>query len=143
MSTLSTSEGFTFGIYLEPKDVGNFPEGTVFPLFGKGTPIEVTAYQLGVNRCPNYQVQDGQGRCIIYKSRPLACKAFPVVSRTQVSRACPVVAQAVEGIDTDSLTGEIEAHREKMSKFLSPADEWMWPLNKKQWIRINREGNSV
>lgn len=137
----TTADGNVFGIYLEPAEVDRFPAVDVFPLLGRGDPVVVTAYQLGVNRCPNYKEEkNGSGRCGIYERRPLTCASFPVLGRTKVDVRCLGVKKlSPEGIDADSITSELAAHQEKLARMLERTpDEWIWPLNLKRWIPLPR-----
>lgn len=130
---------YLFGIYLEPSEITKFPDGAVFPLFGRGQPVEVTAYQLGINRCPNYEESGGLGRCKVYADRPLICKSYPVLGRFKVSSHCPVIQQATDGVDADSLGPELEAHSKKIEYMMLRAEnEWIWPLNKREWIPLEK-----
>lgn len=133
--TLYQAGDYRFGLYLEPSEIAKFPVEAVFPLFGHGQPVEVTAYQLGVNRCPNYEESGGVGKCGIHADRPLVCRAFPVLGPSKVSQRCPAVAQAVDGVDADSLGSELDAHRKKIECMMSRKEsEWVWPLNKREWL---------
>lgn len=128
---------YLFGLYLEPSEISKFPDEVVFPMFGHGQPIEITAYQLGVNRCPNYEEVGGLGTCKVHVDRPLVCRAYPVLSPFNVSKRCPAVAQAVDGVDADSLKPELAAHRKKLELMMSRKEsQWLWPLNKKEWIPV-------
>lgn len=138
-STLATAaDGSVFGIYLEPSEIDRFPAADVFPLLGRGDPVVVTAYQLGQNRCPNYEeAQDGTGRCRIHETRPLTCRSFPVLGRARVDNRCLGVKKITGGIDADSLAGELAAHQEKLVRMTErPPDDWIWPLNLKRWIPL-------
>ncbi len=132
-----TPEGHLFGLYLEPNEIGRFPKEMVFPLLGRGDPVTIVAYQLGVNRCPNYAEESGLGRCRIYADRPLVCAAFPITSRRSVSPRCPGVQKQKDGIDPDSVQGELAAHTKKLDGMVSrePA-MFIWPLDKKRWIPL-------
>lgn len=131
--------GDLFGLYLEPDEIHLFPAEQVFPLLGRGDPITIVAYQLGVNRCPNYVEENGLGlgRCRIYAERPLVCAAYPITSRQSVSSRCPGVKLQKDGIDADSVQAELAAHTKKLEGMVSqePAT-WIWPLNKKCWIPL-------
>lgn len=134
---LSQDGGHLFGIYLDPSEAGFFPKDAVSPLLGRGDPIVITAYQLNVNRCPNYAEESGVGSCAIREHRPLVCRAFPVVSRFRVSTVCPGVRRLDGEVDRDSLKPELEAHGKKLSQAVEmPDNEWVWPLNVKRWVRI-------
>jgi Fe-S-cluster containining protein len=138
--TLYQAGDHLFGLYLEPSEIAQFPSDVVFPLFGHGVPVEITAYQLGVNRCPNYEESGGLGTCKVYADRPLVCRAFPVLGPFNVAKRCPAVAQAVDGVDSDSLGAEIEAHRKKIECMMSRKEtQWVWPLNKREWIPMERK----
>lgn len=133
--TLYQVGDYLFGLYLEPSEISRFPGEAVFPLFGHGRPVEVIAYQLGVNRCPNYGEVDGFGTCNVHAERPLVCRAFPVIGPFKVSKRCPAVARATDGVDADSLKPELEAHRKKIECLMARKEsQWMWPLNKREWI---------
>jgi Fe-S-cluster containining protein len=135
--TFYRSQEHLFGMYLDPSEIGNFPAEVVFPLFGRGKPVVATAYQLGVNRCPHYREEAGLGGCGIYDSRPLSCRAFPVFGHLLVSAHCPVVREAKDGVDRDSLGPELEAHRKKVEFMMSRQEnEWVWPLNRREWLPI-------
>lgn len=137
-NTLFFKNGNLFGPYLDPSEIDRFPADVIFPLLGRGDPIVVTAYQLGVNRCPNYAEENGVGRCGIYERRPKTCVAFPVIGRLNVTDACPTVRAMRDGIDADSLTRELAAHQEKLDQMLgAPPNEFAWPLNKKCWVPLN------
>lgn len=127
-----------FGIYLEPKDIDNFSPESVFPLLGKGSSIEITAYQVGTINCPNYVEKEGKGSCQIYDKRPLVCKSFPVISRFKLSEGCPAVQKATDGINLDSLKLEMQAHNQRVGQLAkNSVNEWIWPLNLKRWIPLN------
>jgi Fe-S-cluster containining protein len=134
----TTPDGHIFGIYLEPSEIDRFPADAIFPLCARG-PLDslvVTAYQLGANRCPNFEEHDGVGKCLIHERRPIVCRAYPVISRYRVSPACLAVKRA-DGIDLASLTEEMAAHQKKLDRLLcQPPNEWVWPLNKKCWVPI-------
>lgn len=138
---LDGRSGHLFGLFLDPSEIGLFPEGTVFPLLGSGTPVQATAYQLGVNRCPHYEEDPaGLGRCGIRERRPLACRAFPVISRFSVSGSCRSVRQNPDGLDRGSLKDELEAHDRKLGQMLErPQTEWVWPLELGRWIPVEKD----
>jgi Fe-S-cluster containining protein len=137
--TLYQVGDYLFGIYLEPSEITQFPDGAVFPFFGRGRPVEITAYQLGVNLCPNYDESGGLGRCKVHADRPLVCRSFPVLGPFKVSSRCPVIRQAADGVDADSLGPELEAHLKKIECMMArPENEWVWPLNKREWILLEK-----
>jgi Fe-S-cluster containining protein len=134
---MSFTDGKMIGLYLEPSEIKYFPTEIVFPLLGRGDPIEITAYQLGVARCVNYVEEAGVGRCAIYENRPRHCKSFPVVSRYKVAGACRGIARITDGVDRESLKDELAAHQEKLDLALAaPPNEFIWPLNIRDWVPI-------
>lgn len=136
-ATFHEVDGNLLGLYLEPAEVGLFPEGTVFPLFGSGDPIKTVAYQLGLDQCPNYEDAEGVASCRVYASRPLVCAAFPIIDGSRVSDGCPAVKQIQDGIDRESLKEELAVYGKKLDLMLDrPSIGYVWPLNKREWIRL-------
>lgn len=138
-ATLFTNaQGNTVGLWLNPSETSLFPAEVVTPMAGHGNPIQVTAYQLSVNRCPHYEESpSGVGRCFIYNRRPTACRSFPVISRHRVSGACAAISRIKDGVEPDSLTAELAAHDEEVAYDLSqPEPEWVWPLNERRWVPL-------
>lgn len=148
---LTNINGNTFGLYLSVDDSTLFPSEVVFPLFGRGDPIQIKAYQLGVNQCPHFQLGNSVGSCLIHEKKPLACRTFPLLSYDRFSKklvlckSCPVVKTAYdkgEEFNKDSLISEISANNQKIEQLIKEItdnnqDEYMWPINKKEWIKIS------
>lgn len=141
-SLLATIDGKLLGLYLDPSEIKSFPQDVIFPLVGHGNPVEITAYQLGVNRCPNFVEENGVGKYSIYATRPRICRAFPVISRYKVTESCPGIARLKNGATRESLKDEIAAHQEKLDYAMTvPKNEWIWPLNKKEWVPIEEKSD--
>lgn len=139
---LNDRSGRLFGLYLDPSETRLFPSDVVFPLLGTGNPVEITAYQLGVNQCVHYEEAGGVGRCRIHAERPVACRAYPVIGAFEVTDQCLAVRQSPEGIDRDSLSDELAAHNKKIEQMLErPETQWVWPLDRREWIPIERIGH--
>jgi Fe-S-cluster containining protein len=139
-SLLTTVDGKLLGLYLDPSEIKSFPQDVIFPLVGHGKLPTITAYQLGVNRCPNFVEENGVGKCSIHTTRPRICRAFPVISRYKVAESCAGIARLKNGATRESLKGEIAAHEEKLDYAMTvPTNEWIWPLNKKEWVRIEEK----
>lgn len=133
--TLFSTGKYLFGLYLDPAEASWFPKESVFPLLGRGDPPVATAFQLGLNRCPNFEDSGGTGACRIYPNRPLSCIAYPVISPTKVAPGCPGVERSGDGVDPESLSIEMAAHYRKTEQMISrPDNQWFWPLNLRQWI---------
>lgn len=135
----TSPEGRTIGLWLMPSETGLFPPEAVFPLAGHGSPVEVTAYQLGVDRCPHYRESpSGFGECGIHDRRPTACRAFPVLSRYRVSTACLAVSRIHDGVEPGSLAAEMEAHGREVAHDLShPPPDCVWPLDERRWVPLD------
>lgn len=127
------ADGNDYGIYLSPEETSLFPAVSVFPLFKRNG--DVTAYQVGVDICPNLQAD---GKCGIYETRPLVCRTYPVHDRTILRSDCVFISEHQgEGINVNSLSAELESFREQERQAMStPRNEWKWPLNLRRWVEV-------
>jgi len=86
----------TIGLLLFKDEKHLFPDQLIAPLFGSGIrrkkarrprPAEIWAWQFTEAQCIHL---DGKtSLCKIYRNRPLACKAFPLTAKHQISARCP------------------------------------------------------
>ncbi|MCW4049964.1 MAG: YkgJ family cysteine cluster protein [Candidatus Bathyarchaeota archaeon] len=88
----------TTGLTLFPEETHLFPEETVKPHLGKGdsSPTTLFTYQYTENIC----VHLADNQCMIYDSRPLMCRSFPVKIGEyglRFSPGCEAVLNSIKG----------------------------------------------
>jgi Fe-S-cluster containining protein len=131
--TSTFPDGNDYGLYLSPDETHLFARETVFPLFRRGG--EITAYQVGVNECPNLQLD---GKCGIHDQRPLACRAYPIHDRGILRSDCKFISEhQTEEINWNSFHDELTAFNEQEAQAeTSPVNEYKWPLNLRTWVEV-------
>lgn len=129
--------GILRGIALFPDEIQHFPEWAVFPLFRHGR--EVFACQLGEHVCPVLS----HGRCSIYGSHPLICKAFPVCYEPMKGLAvsfsrCPRIQNSrEEDFNYDSFEKCFAAARERKERERGwPKATAIFSLKTKSWVEL-------
>jgi len=133
--------GVSKGLMLFPEEKHLFPREKVFPLIAIGdSPTKIILYQLDENICPHLQ----DNKCIIYKDRPLICRAFPLrissFGRVTYSRECPQL-YPFEKIDVFVAPLEETALKELEKKLrafyeIDYSKKWVFDLETKKWLRV-------
>lgn len=125
------------GIPLFPDEIKQFPEWSIFPLFRNEG--DVFAFQLGEDLCPMLV----DGKCGIYESRPLICRAFPVGNmdgRGLVvlrDRCIKLFGTVESSLNYDSFGPSFDAARERERREKSwPEATAIFDLKSKAWVAL-------
>ena len=122
-NVLSIIDAYNLGLYLSIEEVKLFPKERVSPLFGKGKPIEIVAYQINTQICPLLSKEG----CLIYDQRPLACRHYPL-NGDGIDEQCP----ASKDTNIEEMKEELEAEEEMLNDLTEK--HWIYPLNLCYWI---------
>lgn len=138
------------GAFLMPEERKWFPEDKIFPMYGAGRkgmsrprPTNVFAYQLELNVCPWLDRKDQT--CMIYRNRPLTCRAFPLDSNS-IMRSCKFVEaflpdkEEIVPLENFFIRKEVAANRQLSGYIrnqLTGRESWVWPLEKRRWVPMS------
>jgi Fe-S-cluster containining protein len=142
---------------LLPQETNLFPEEDVSPMWaietrGHSRPArpKPAIYQLNRQTCP-YLTR--QNKCLIYKRRPLICRAYPLTihidGKADLDKKCQACHQAklynIEGKPKDLfpkevLNANVALHRAYYKTFIGEYDKvFLFDLKTKTWLTLGTE----
>ncbi len=145
---LENDPKYLTGLSLFPDEVKLFDPKIVAPgtAFGIDKPTTITTYQLTVSLCP-YINETNQ--CKIYESRPLICKAFPIMPEipyTKLAPKCPQISHQPNYQENGSSLFDSEQCEKAVQEIyirviaqkqstVKGSKLWIYDLATKRWVK--------
>ena len=136
------------GLNLLPSERNLFSQKMISPYMGVGRkkPEQIILFQLTEIVCPHLL---DNNQCEIYDKRPLACRAFPIVSvedRPLITTECSSINESgeitiiapEETRAKEQLSQYIKGIMEEKARLYAPAHihAWEYDLSTKKWVQI-------